>query len=194
MSNDEKPGLPEKELRKREEWMREHLRYEIIMLNATHRLLDWSDSVDLLSPVIVNALIESYCVHARLLIILFRFEAKKDKEDDKARLALTEGWSELAHDYKDYADKLNDQIAHLGERKSASPDKVNRRDRVELTKWLRDDLAMFKKRLKPRYATFDVGDIDDPSASSNPSAMVVSFGGPGRTTSTPGVMLTTRKE
>jgi len=61
------------------EWMQEHLPYEINMLNSTHRLLDWSDVTLLLNGVLINALIESYCVHARALIELF------EDEDEAAR-------------------------------------------------------------------------------------------------------------
>jgi hypothetical protein len=51
----------------RKGWIEEHLRYEIGMLNQTHRLLYWTAPA-LPQGVILNALIESFCVNARTLI------------------------------------------------------------------------------------------------------------------------------
>ena len=148
----------------RKEWMQEHLPYEINMLNSTHRLLDWTDVTLLLNGVLINALIESYCVHARALIELFKDEDNAARSGGKlAWKALTDNFQKSGT-YDEYRRKLNNQIAHLGDERTCNPaDKITREDRVRLTKMLRDDLSSFKQCLKQKWSSYPLPDIADPS-------------------------------
>ncbi len=104
-------------------WIEEHLLYEIQMLNQTHHLLDWTDPA-LPEGVILNALIESFCVHARTLIEVFRqeTEATQSGNGKKQWHALTSGFVQQGQ-YKDYDRLLNNQISHLGELRERDPGK-----------------------------------------------------------------------
>lgn len=148
----------------RKECMQEHLPYEINMLNSTHLMLDWSDAPLLLNVVLTNALIESYCVHARTLIELFEEEDKAARNGGKqAWEALTDKFQKSGA-YNDLDRKLNNQIAHLGKERKRNPaDKITREDRVRLTEMLRIDLSAFKSCLKQKWSSYPLPDIADPS-------------------------------
>jgi hypothetical protein len=100
----------QKSIETRDGWIEEHLRYEIKMLSQTHSLLDWTHPA-LPEGVILNALIESFCVHARTLIEVFRqeTEATQSGNGQKQWYALTSGFVQQGK-YKDYDKLLNNQI------------------------------------------------------------------------------------
>jgi hypothetical protein len=170
----------------RKGWIEEHLRYEIGMLNQTHRLLYWTAPA-LPQGVILNALIESFCVHARTLIEVFRkeTEATQSRNGKKQWLALTSGFVQQEL-YKDFDRLLNNQISHLGDLRETDPvKKIDRKLRVTLVDLLRRDLFLFKQHLKPEWSSPPLPDIDDFAISPPaylaisplpPSACSISFG------------------
>src|SRR5262245_16629784 len=93
-----------------------HLVYEGWMLIETRRrLLGATDemvrNVVRTDTVVRNALIESFCVHARNLIRFFR-----DRDDAKASKFTDVAYTPFANGAiaSDLVSKLNDQIMHLG--------------------------------------------------------------------------------
>lgn len=168
------PPEMQKSVEKRDGWIEEHLLYEIQMLDRTHNLLDWTDPA-LPEGVILNALIESFCVHARTLIEVFReeTEATQSGNGQKQWHALTSGFVQRGK-YKDYDKLLNNQISHLGDLRERDPvKKIDRKVRVALVNSLRQDLALFKQHLKPQWQSPPLPDISDSSASP-PSYLAVS--------------------
>jgi AraC-like DNA-binding protein len=177
---------PAKAIDIRDDWIKEHLRYEIGMLTQTHKLLDWTDTA-LPEGIILNALIESFCVHARTLIELFRDETEATMTGNgKLRFeALTSGFIHQGR-YDDYDKLLNNQISHLGNLRERDPaKKIDRKVRVTLTNLLRQDLVTFKQCLKTQWQSPALPDIEDFSANPPaylnvsplpPSASSISFG------------------
>jgi hypothetical protein len=94
------------------EIIQEHLPYEIDMLRATYQLLVATSPP---AEVIKNALIESFCVHARSLLDFF--ENRANKSDDYAAQNFTSGFSVRINTSIDplytLRQKLNKQIFHL---------------------------------------------------------------------------------
>ncbi len=186
----------------RKEYFEEHLNYEIWMLNETYKLLDLP-TTEISNPVVGNALIESFCCHARILIEFFDKERGADhyttvpyKRSDK---------------YKKLNRKINNQISHVVDegRSDETEAKIGSADRKALIDLLGVDVATFKQNLRPPHDQWrklaDVISSSSPSvatiptpiapygASSSPSAgtVVVSYGGPGLTTNAPNIVITT---
>lgn len=123
----------------------EHLPYEIDMLFATHHLL----SVGVEDPVVRNALIESFCIHARALINFFEGKG---------------GASALSFANDNYVPflkgrvreslkrMLSQQIAHLTyERTSLENKKIGPEEREELITGIQAELRHFQMHLKAPF-------------------------------------------
>jgi hypothetical protein len=127
-----------------EEIFEEHLHYEIDMLVATfERLPAVSDSA------MANALIESFCIHARNLhdFFLGRRGAKAETFATAAYKAYIAGAIS-----SDLDRKLNTQIAHLSEARTSDPaEKIGPADRLELLATLLAEVHNFAKHLQPQY-------------------------------------------
>jgi hypothetical protein len=102
------------------------LPYELMMLEQTFVRL----SLPQLDGCIANALIESFCVHARQLIDFF--ENKQGVRADQ----FTNGTYEAAHLSsvpRSVRKKLNHQIAHITQKRTADPsEKVGPEERAHL--------------------------------------------------------------
>ena len=186
----------------RKKYFEEHLFYEIWMLNETYKLLDLPTAT-ISNAVIGNALIESYCCHARILIEFFD---KKHGAD-----YYTTAPYERSDKYKKLNRKINNQISHILDegRSDEVEGKIGLADRKALIELLGADVAAFKQDLKPPHDQWlELPDVVSSSsigaatlalpiapygASSSPSAstVVVSFGGPGLTTNAPNIVITT---
>lgn len=146
------------------EYLTRHVRYEWNMLAGTRDRLKRRQD-----PVTKNALIESFCVHARNLIEFYRGSGRKDyiKAKDftdssyKARF-VPANTGEIGN--KLYA-KLNQQVAHLAQDRSADPSKkIGAADREIIFEALRKERDRFEPLIKPIF-------IDEVTiATSNPSA------------------------
>lgn len=121
-----------------------HLPYEFEMLQGTHATLAKSEH----NTIISNALIESFCIHARLLIEFFtNKQGRKANEFTGGTYAATHVGS-LGH----VGTKLNTQIAHLtGGRTTDLNDKIGPADRSKLLAALEQEAQNFAKCLAPAF-------------------------------------------
>jgi len=122
-----------------------HLLYEVWMLFETRaRFVAGVDDT-----VVRNALIESFCIHARGLIDFF---------NDKKGAAVS-AFTNFA--YVPFANgpvpeklvtKLSTQIAHLTRKRSSDPrEKIDQAAREELLLMVSDELRNFRNHLLPEY-------------------------------------------
>jgi hypothetical protein len=128
--------------------LNEHVRYELDMLFETSNRLNYCDIDD---DVVRNALIESFCIHARQLIDFFN-----DEKGVHARRFMNDGHSvsssttvQLSGKLKT---KLNTQIAHLTERRTTDPaDKIGNDDRSRLVSGIQKALRVFESQLRSPF-------------------------------------------
>jgi hypothetical protein len=123
-----------------------HFLYEVWMLVETRQRLGWAILDDI---VVRNALIESFCIHARALNDFFN-----DKKGAKASWFTlgTYAPSERAADYGAAISKLSTQIAHLTQRRTSDlSEKVNQIDREILFVNLIDEARNFRRDLKLEF-------------------------------------------
>jgi hypothetical protein len=128
-----------------EEIFKEHLHYEIDMLLATFDRL----RAPVYDPVAANALIESFCIHARNLddFFLGRRGAKAETYAKPSYKPYDGGGISSTLDKK-----LNTQIAHLTDARTSDPtQKINPNDRLELVRTLLAEVHNFAKHLQSRY-------------------------------------------
>jgi hypothetical protein len=128
-----------------EEIFREHLHYEINMLLATFVQLKATGH----DPVVANALIESFCIHARNLddFFLGRRGAKAETFAKDSYAPYIGGRISSTLDKK-----LNTQIAHLSDARTSDPaQKINAKDRLELVRTLLTEVHNFAKHLQSKY-------------------------------------------
>ena len=136
--------------------LRCHFIYEIKMMQETYRLC-WeevnNDASDQ-EKIINNALIESFCVHARNLIEFFQ---------DKTFMRIYKNTSYDAFPDKNKLSaiyqRLCAQISHLvfkgkQHRTINAAQKIDAKDRYEILYIVGTEIAEFKKHLLPTYAHF----------------------------------------
>lgn len=137
-------------------YLAEHYIYEINMLRETHRRLGSTSD-----QMLANALIESFCVHARALLDFY----KSTPQDDDV----------VAHDFvtpaqftatatrqvpNDIRKRVNKQIAHLtAARENAN--RINDGDRQQLLTAIETDHAAFKAAALniQKFANCFIGEI-----------------------------------
>ncbi len=128
-----------------EEILGEHLPYELWMLRQTYEKL----RSPLANKVLRNALIESFCIHARLLLEFFGNKKGRRAED------YTGGSYKAVHLVnltKTERDKLNTQIAHMtGQRTVDSSEKIGPALRAKLITALERETNEFEKRLASTF-------------------------------------------
>lgn len=128
------------------EIVRDHLPYELDMLAGTFAKLEQGAA----DTIVRNALIESFCIHARSLIDFFNNEqgvhASVFTADSYVPFSQGKIRSVLS-------EKLNTQIAHLTLRRTSdSARKIDDVARRELLDGLASALRDFTQHLKPEYA------------------------------------------
>lgn len=121
-----------------------HLPYEFEMLQGTYSMLAKGGH----DTIIANALIESFCIHARQLIEFFN-----NKQGCKAK-EFTGGTYTATHvgSFGNDADKLNTQIAHLT--RARTDDLTKKIGPAERRKWLtalEQEAQNFTARLAPAF-------------------------------------------
>jgi hypothetical protein len=134
------------------EIMEHHLPYEIGMLVFTSRLLETMQPGNLPDheKAMRNALIESFCIHARNLIDFL--EGKKKKSRLRAK-SVTDGYKP-ASGWIDKAltKKIEDQIAHITINRTLDPSaRINGEVRTKLLRAIAKELVAFRKKLRPQY-------------------------------------------
>jgi hypothetical protein len=173
------------------------------MLGETYKLLDLP-TVAIANEVIRNALIESFCTHARALIEFFN---KRRGADYYTAVPYVR-----SKKYDTLKRQINNQISHVLDegRSDEILEKIGPNERKELIDLLGPDVANFKQNLKPPHDQWrplpDVPDsaptgagaltvpISPHGASSSPTfgeTVGLNFGGPGTTTTGPNVVLVT---
>jgi hypothetical protein len=112
-----------------------HLVYEIDMLRETYQRCP-KEETTITDDIIKNALIESFCVHARNLIELF--EGKDAKYNKKYSDSNYQPFSTVHEDIiRNIENRLNGQISHLvyrgrDGRTIETSEKINDKDRAEI--------------------------------------------------------------
>jgi hypothetical protein len=160
----------------RETYFSKHLRYEVWMLGETYKRLDWSDRP--IPDVEENALIESFCVHARVLIEFLM-------DSDGADFYTTVEYDHKTKKYEKLKGRLNQQITLLFDgRTDETFEQITGPERTRLLDLLRPDIATFKRNLKPEYDPKELGELPV----SRPYTL--RFNGSGRTTTGPSRTLT----
>ncbi len=124
----------------------DHLDYEVEMLVETYKRAAHEPD-----RIMRNALIESFCTHARLLFELFEKEAKAPKYSN--------GYVPR-HKPTHYNNILNNQISHMGAlRTHDDSKKINHEMRTEMLDRIRDDLAHFKTCMLDQAAAARTRDV-----------------------------------
>jgi hypothetical protein len=126
-------------------WLAEHYNYEINMLSGTYRNIGKSDD-----PIIENALIESFCVHARSLQEFFSNKKGGAKEYCGSSFNFIDV---LSGRQKPLREMLNQQVSHMcyKGREYCADKKINSSVRRELIEVLSNKSSEFKENLKPDY-------------------------------------------
>jgi hypothetical protein len=132
-----------------DELLGHHLVYEIDMLRETHGKLPDDHTV------LNNALIESFCVHARNLIEFFGKGAKKYTDENYRPFA------NFKKNLKTIRHRINVQISHLiyAGRTVKDSEKINDEDRAEILNFLSEAIADFKAHLLREYRHITISDL-----------------------------------
>jgi len=126
--------------------MADHVPYEISMMRATHEMMITGK---LPLGLFFNAFIECFAIHARLLSNFLN-----NRDDVKVKDFTTAGYTPFASGKipTRLHDKLNQQIAHLTEKRFDDPqDKLNLGDVIELRKRIDAEIAEFLQHMTPHY-------------------------------------------
>ena len=130
-----------------EELLSHHLRYELEMLVETRKLLASPQDT-----VVGNALIESFCVHARVLIEFFRKPNGASKYADSGYKSFSKA---TKTSLKEWQQKLNNQVAHLLDCRTADDSqKLGTPEREQIFVALMNEFQEFKTHLKPGLQGF----------------------------------------
>jgi hypothetical protein len=134
------------------EMFERHLPYEIDMLRVTYLMLSTPGAPLWFTPNVLNALIESFCVHARNLI---EFYIATNSLTDETVAA-----QHFTKDYKAFPNKLprriigklNSQITHLSyNREDDSGRKIGHEDRKVIMALLETEMERFATHLNEPY-------------------------------------------
>jgi hypothetical protein len=139
------------------EYLTKHLDYEVDMLNRTYDLIqriplktddDWTTH---------NALIESFCIHARAL---FEFVSKETNRHEYTHTGAAAAYACKGF-YQNHRQPLNQQIAHVihAGRKSDPMDRIRAQDRFNMLCDLHTEWAHFKASRTDKYASLPVNDV-----------------------------------
>ena len=137
-----------------QEVINHHVPYEVRMMRQTYAMLANGSPHLWFSQPVINALIESFCLHARSLIEFFSCEKPMADNTAAAKHFAKEGYQPCS-DYgpsRDLMGKLNGQIAHPSyTRTSANDKKVSAQDRATLMKFVENELVRFSSDMKETY-------------------------------------------
>ena len=124
--------------------IKEHIPYELDMLNGTYEVL--VNGID--NPIVRNAMIESFCIHCRNLI---KFLKNKDDNLKVKELAPEFRHTEVAKN-KNYNDLISHQIAHLSKKRvSEEAKKIGPELWKEMYIEISRHIPIFAEKLKSPY-------------------------------------------
>jgi hypothetical protein len=132
-------------------------------------MLEETNKTRHVDEVIKNALIESFCVHARNLFEFFIEEVPQYTQNYRPFSHVTKSRR------KAILAKLNVHITHVKfqGRATNDADKISDRDRAEMLNILSDEIKEFKTHLTPQYSAAEIRDLPrvtiGPAFSSPPS-------------------------
>jgi len=133
--------------------IRHHLRYEIDALVDAYNVLEMLAAkgggfTDDEKRILTNALIESFCVHARNLYEFFNKQTQTQRKKG-GMPKYADGKYQLLNKYDDMRGELNIQITHLiyEGRKTSPSDKIGDAMRFKMLDQLRNELENFRKHL-----------------------------------------------
>jgi hypothetical protein len=136
------------ELSREEELLGEHLGYEIKMLHEMRKALRGEP---ISKRMIANAVMESFCLHARNLNEFF-LETSNRPDTLKASSFATGDYQPLdsPDDRRALFGKINKQISHLTTERTSIPEqKIGNSDREEMYGWIYAHLEYFADRPRP---------------------------------------------
>jgi hypothetical protein len=129
------------------EQLMKHLFYEVWMLGSTLKKLKAGDFPDRKTA---NALIESFCIHARNLNEFFLENGKDDTLKASSFATTRYAVPENTAERRSIFAKINKQISHLTEaRTTVEKDMIGAQERDAMYSILYDDLDEFDRHLKP---------------------------------------------
>jgi hypothetical protein len=132
-----------------EELIGHHLVYEIDMLRETIFRIGRSGD-----KVLNNALIESFCVHARNLIEFFQKPRGAGRYVRPGYKAFDN--VDISPDIK----RLNNQISHLLDGRTAdNSGKIDGRERARLYELIAHEIRTFKGTLKDEYSSIEIPEL-----------------------------------
>jgi hypothetical protein len=147
--------------------LRCHLGYEIWMLQETYRRCpDDANNTARADDAVIrdNALIESFCVHARNLIEFFTKETSRKKLQKQ----YTNNYDPFSGVSITKINKhLNNQITHLreGERPITDSEKIGPQERAKILKILSHEIREFKAHLADAYKHIHIRELAPPVVS-----------------------------
>jgi hypothetical protein len=140
--------MAQRELTLKEVMSNECFGYEVWMLTETYNRLA-TQRIEDQDRVLANAMIESFCIHARILIDFFngRRGVKAEEVTRKTYKPFSSG--QVRHEL---IFKLNNQIAHITRKRTfVASEKIGPADRKELFDAIVSELQIFMTHLKPEY-------------------------------------------
>jgi hypothetical protein len=155
------------------EYLTKHLDYEVDMLNRTYDLIPLVPLKTDGDFTVHNALIESFCIHARALFEFVGKETGRHEYTHKGAAAYA--CKDL---YEDHRQSLNQQIAHVihAGRKSKVEDKIRARHRFNMMRALHTEWAHFKQSRTEFFASLPVKDVVLPLVPPNRDTTTVGEG------------------
>jgi len=163
-----------------QEVINHHVPYEVRMMRQTYAMLADGSACLWFSQTVINALIESFCLHARSLIEFFSGETTPADNTAAAKHFAKSSYKPCP-DYgpsRELRGKLNGQIAHPSySRTSTGDEKVSAKDRAILMKFIDDELVRFSNEMKETYRQQWPVDMT-PAASGDKSTSYVNVFGP----------------
>lgn len=143
----------ERRAREDHEFFSKHLPYEITMLRGSHRLLRRLDDLgardDAERTDLANALIESFCVHARNLIDFLKGKNQDFKPHQFTVATYAPPAGTIA---RNAITQINEQISHLTRgRTTSAEEKINAPRRLEILMALEDAIDAFNAGLTDEY-------------------------------------------
>jgi hypothetical protein len=139
----------------RQEYLREHLSYELLMLRYTATRLE-----HVRDQLLWNSLFESFGVHARNLYDFLRNEA--DSRNFKASDFVDDFDCGEIESVRGLIDKLRQQLLHLGKRRFKHGGiKLNSENAAKIDGWIEKAIAKFAAELPEQYREYwNPGDAD----------------------------------
>ena len=140
-----------------------HIPYEVRMMRQTYVMLADGGTCLWFSQTVVNALIESFSIHARSLIEFFSGDSQPNDTTAAAKHFAKPDY-EPSPDHglsRDLNGKLNSQIAHPSySRTSGAHGKLSASDRSDLMKFIESEVERFSKELKETYLSHWPADMN----------------------------------